>query len=75
MFKVEVSAERFTKPKRIICRNTLFNGYVQADGSWGKYKTAKRFEDEQRARQYANNLGLRAGEYSILPISKPKAIK
>ena len=73
MLKAESELERFTKPKRIICRDSLFNPYVQSDGSWGPYKTAKRFEDDQRADQYARNLGL--VNYRILPISKPKVIK
>lgn len=64
---------KYTRPKRIICRDTLFKGFAQPDGSWGSYKTAKRFDDDETARVFAFLHELT--DFQVMPISKPRAMK
>ena len=61
----------FTKPKIVVRRNQFApDEYLQKDGTWGAYKTARRFASQAAAECVAWAHGIEV--FGLFPVSTPR---
>lgn len=65
---------RMTTPRIVVRANVIWDArYMQPDGTWGEYETARRFKDQDAAEAAAEAAKL--GPVGLFPISVPRRIK
>lgn len=60
-----------TTPRLVVRRNAVESSYMQPSGTWGDYRTAKRFPSEASADRFAASHGVT--DHGLFSVSAPRA--
>lgn len=66
---------RTTQPRNVVRRGSLTEDkYIQPDGTWGDWQTAKRFSNEDLATQFYDRFFPGVDNYGLFPCSVPRRL-